>query len=341
MSEQPQLLSNDVELLNDIALLNDVTPINIIMSVNQLESCPEGPIIIKGRIHNIRNLKRNTFIVLRFKTVTIQCVAFKNIFGDMSITKESIILINGILQVANPPIKSCSITGSEIIISSIKVISASTHDLPFLISDADAGNVTLETKLSTPWLNFRTQEASKIARVKSHACHFFREYLINNNFIEIHTLKIIGAKSEGGSNVFGVKYFERDAYLAQSSQLYKQMAINGDYDRVFEIGPVFRAEPFTHNRHLCEFVSMDVEMTIDNDYYDIINRAKELLLYMVTKLNNLYPSENNPHVNKIPIISYPEAIKILRDQGVQIDDVADMSSNNEAILGWIIMEVSP
>jgi aspartyl-tRNA synthetase len=311
---------------------------NYILINNQkqlLEITTESNITIKGRIHSIRDLKRNAFVVLRFKDLTIQCVVFKKNKINTDIPKESIVEIKGKYQKADPIIKSCSVTDYEIIVEEIQIISKSNPILPFFITDADNDTVTLETKLATPWLNFRTKEAKTVARVKSQTCQLFRNYLINNDFIEIHTPKIIGSKSEGGSEVFSIKYFDKDAYLAQSPQLYKQMAINGDYDKVFEIGSVFRAEPFTHNRHLCEFVTMDVEMTI-NEYQDVIDLACKLLYCMVNELNALNPNDANPVVNNIPIIAYPEAIKILRENNIQVDDLDDMSSAYEAILGTYV-----
>ena len=89
-----------------------------------------------------------------------------------------------------------------------------------------------------------------------------RKYLLDNDFFEIYTPKIIGAASEGGSDVFKLKYFENDAYLAQSPQLYKQMALCADFNRIFTVGPVFRAENSNTHRHLCEFTGFDMEMTI-------------------------------------------------------------------------------
>jgi aspartyl/asparaginyl-tRNA synthetase len=101
-------------------------------------------------------------------------------------------------------------------------------------------------------------------------CELYREFLLKNDFVEIHTPKLIAGSSEGGANVFKLKYFNKEACLAQSPQLYKQMCVMSDFQRVFEIGPVFRAEnSFTH-RHMCEFVGLDIEMTIKEHYFEIL-----------------------------------------------------------------------
>lgn len=167
-------------------------------------------------------------------------------------------------------------------------MSISTQTLPFQISDANNSilldpkdevveddskkkkkddkkdqqiNVGTDTRLNNRWLDLRTETSQSIMRVKTKVTQKFRDFCLANDFIEIHTPKMIPGASEGGSSVFTFQYFNITACLAQSPQLYKQMAICADFKRVFETGPVFRAEnSFTH-RHLCEFTGLDVEMT--------------------------------------------------------------------------------
>jgi aspartyl/asparaginyl-tRNA synthetase len=120
-----------------------------------------------------------------------------------------------------------------------------------------------------------------IFRIQSGVCQLFREYLISKKFIEIHTPKLIGGASEGGANVFQLKYFDQPACLAQSPQLYKQMvAACGGFDRVFEIGPVFRAENSNTHRHLCEFTGLDFEMAIYEHYYEALEVMGELFAFI-------------------------------------------------------------
>lgn len=108
--------------------------------------------------------------------------------------------------------------------------------------------------------------------------------MLNRGFVEIHTPKMIGGASEGGANVFKFQYFGQDACLAQSPQLYKQMALMGDLDRVFEIGPVFRAEQSNTNRHLTEFTGLDMEMTIKEHYFEVLDTLSDLLVYIFNGL---------------------------------------------------------
>lgn len=108
----------------------------------------------------------------------------------------------------------------------------------------------------------------------------YREFLYKNDFTEIHSPKLLGGTSEGGANVFRLKYFGQDCCLAQSPQLYKQMALCGDFERVFEIGPVFRAENSNTNRHLCEFTGLDMEMVFKDHYFEVLDMLSDMLTYI-------------------------------------------------------------
>lgn len=126
-----------------------------------------------------------------------------------------------------------------------------------------------DVRLDNRVLDMRAPAHIAIFKIQSAVGQFFREFLYKRKFVEIHTPKLIATASEGGADVFEVKYFNRKAYLAQSPQLYKQMAVQGDLKNVFEIGPVFRAEKsFTH-RHLTEFVGLDLEMEIKSHYIEV------------------------------------------------------------------------
>jgi aspartyl-tRNA synthetase len=127
--------------------------------------------------------------------------------------------------------------------------------------------------------------------LQAATCHFFRHALMKHGFVEIHTPKLISAKSEGGANVFTVTYFDRPAYLAQSPQLYKQMAIVGDLERVFEIGPVFRAENSNTPRHLTEFTGLDLEMQIKQHYHEVLDVIEDMFMTIFEGLSTQYKHE--------------------------------------------------
>lgn len=133
-----------------------------------------------------------------------------------------------------------------------------------------------DIRLNNRWLDLRVPANNAIMRIRSGISLLFREALVNKGFVEINTPKLIAGESEGGSEVFRTDYFGTPACLAQSPQLYKQMAISADLERVFEIGPVFRAEKSFTRRHLCEFTGLDLEMSIKFHY----NEALEIIHYM-------------------------------------------------------------
>jgi len=161
--------------------------------------------------------------------------------------------------------------------------------------------VNIDTRLNCRWLDVRSKASNAIFRLQSRVGQYFRHVMLEKDFIEIHTPKMIGTASEGGANVFKLAYFGRDAYLAQSPQLYKQMALQGDLERVFEIGPVFRAENANTHRHMTEFIGLDLEMRINEHYYEVLDVAEETFSFMFDSIakhtaeleavNDQYPFE--------------------------------------------------
>ena len=130
-----------------------------------------------------------------------------------------------------------------------------------------------------------------IFRISSAVCSFFRQALLSKGFIEIHSTKFQESGTESGAAVFKVDYFRRPAFLAQSPQLAKQMAIAADMERVFEIGPVFRAENSNTHRHLTEFTGLDLEMTIENHYHEVVDLIDEVILTIFKGLQSEHQAE--------------------------------------------------
>ena len=209
--------------------------------------------------------------------------------------------------------------------------------------------VTQKLRLDNRVLDLRTMANQAIFRIQSRICQYFRDFLLANDFQEIHTPKLIPTASEGGSNVFEVKYFETSAYLAQSPQLYKQMAVVSGMPRVFEIGPVFRAEKsFTH-RHLTEFTGLDAEMAFDTNYHEALNLFQDRLITIFTRLQK----ECQPEINAVAsqfgdnvkdliikpcIISFPEAVKMLNEAGYKMSDFDDLDTEHEKALGKLVRD---
>ena len=183
----------------------------------------------------------------------------------------------------NPKVK---LNGMELIPSEVKVTSVSSEELPFNYHDLD--NVNLDTRLDYRMIDLRNEKNMLIFQIQSNLVRYMREYLYNNNFTEIHTPKLIGAASESGSEVFEVKYFDRKAYLAQSPQFYKQMAMASGFSRVFEVAPCFRAENSNTSKHATEFTSFDVEFSYINSFNDVMNLEAEMLTYALGKIKEEY-----------------------------------------------------
>jgi aspartyl-tRNA synthetase len=244
---------------------------------------PGDLVWIRGRVANVRGKGNNCFLVLRQEGgATVQLIKFKDKGDGAEVSKqllkymsafslETVVEVYGTLVAAN--VKSCTQGNVEIQVERAYVVSRAEAILPFLVEDAARPESEIDASLDTErpfprlgqelrldnrWLDLRVPANNAIMRVQSAVCQLFRESLYAQNFIEIHTPKLIAGESEGGSGVFTTDYFGTRACLAQSPQLYKQMAMSSDLDRVFEIGPVFRAENSNTRRHLCEFTGLDM-----------------------------------------------------------------------------------
>mmetsp|Transcript_26237 Transcript_26237/g.36951 ORF Transcript_26237/g.36951 Transcript_26237/m.36951 type:complete len:579 (+) Transcript_26237:88-1824(+) len=214
-------------------------------------------------------------------------------------------------------------------------------------------SVGLDTRLNNRVLDLRTPANQAIFTIQSAVCQLFREFLYQNHFVEIHSPKFIGTASEGGANVFKCGYFDTTAYLAQSPQFYKQMGICADFERVFEIGPVFRAEnSFTH-RHLCEFTGLDLEMAFNEHYHEVLDVLGDLFTYIFEELEKRYAKQLEAVKAQYPFeplkfrkpplrLNFPDAVKLLNEKGKiepPMNELDDFNTTNEKLLGKIVREV--
>ena len=246
-------------------------------------------VCVSGFVDNIRNLQWVQFIVLRDEVGKVQITIEKSeeankelveIVNQLSV--ESTITVKGTLM-ENPKVK---MGGMEIIPKEIKVTSENLGELPFNYKDITT--VNLDTRLDYRYIDLRRENNILMFQVQSSFVEYMREYLYQNRFTEIHTPKFIGAASESGSEVFEVKYFDRKAYLAQSPQFYKQMAIAAGFGNVFEVAPCFRAENSNTSRHATEFTSFDLEFSYIDSFDDVMNLEAEMLTYALEKLDKKY-----------------------------------------------------
>eukprot|EP00741_Cyanophora_paradoxa_P005242 tig00000865_g5082.t1 len=329
----------------------------------------ETPVWIRARLHNVRGKGKLAFIVLRQKTATVQAVVAVNDFVSkefvkyaMGLPKETIVDVQGTVTAASEKIASCSKQEVEVQVRKLYAVSKSQPVLPFQLEDAsrpedmpdaDPNNpfvrVNQDTRLDNRVIDLRTTAKQAIFRIQSAVGTFFREFLLSQDFVEIHTPKIIPGASEGGAAVFKVKYFDRECCLAQSPQLYKQMAITADLDRVFEVGSVFRAENSNTHRHLTEFIGLDLEMAIKEHYYEVLDVLDGLFVYIFENLEKRCAKELAAVRAQFPFtpfkyrkpslrITFAEGIKMLRDAGVEVGDYDDLNTAQEKKLGALVRE---
>ncbi len=262
-----------------------------------------------GFVDNIRDLQWVQFMILKDSTgkvqVTIEKSEEKNkemveLISNLPI--ESTVKVTGTLMEA-PKVK---MGGMELIPDSIVITSTSENELPFNYKNLEG--VNLDTRLDYRFIDLRSEKNTLLFKVQSTLARYMREYLYQKNFTEIHTPKLIGAASESGSEVFEVKYFDGKAYLAQSPQFYKQMALASGFDSVFEIAPAFRAENSNTSRHATEFTSFDVEFAYIKDYNDVMNLEAEMLKYALEKIKEIYGEQIKEIFGveiKIPTLPFP------------------------------------
>ena len=248
--------------------------------INELEF--NKPCTIKAWIEKIRDSKYMIFLVVKDITGKIQVTIEKEKMPQIVESLKGVIA-HSVVSVTGTAVKSeyVKMGGQEFIPTSLEVLSVA-EALP-IMDDANIDN-----KLDYRWIDLRSDRNTLIFKVQSCFTNAMREFLVKNNFIEIHTPKLIGAASESGADVFEVKYFDRKAYLAQSPQFYKQMAMAAGFERIFESGPVFRAEQSYTNRHSTEFSGFDVEFSYIDSFEDVMDLEEDLLIYALQKTKDEY-----------------------------------------------------
>ena len=272
-----------------------------------------------------------------------------------AITRESIVDVEGTVVAVENKIEACTQQDVELsgygclLISKAKLLPFEIADASRRLDDKEGAQVAQDTRLDNRFIDLRTPANQAIMRCQSAVGQLFRESLLSKGFVEIHTPKIIPGASESGASVFKLNYMGKTAFLAQSPQLYKQMAVCADLDRVFEIGPVFRAEDSNTHRHLCEFVGLDMEMTIKEHYFEVLDVLGDLFVYMFDGLKNQFakeleavnkqypfaPLRYNTPTTKIP---FKEGVQMLQAAGYDQDPLGDLSTEFERKLGELVAE---
>ncbi|KAL9293043.1 putative aspartate--tRNA ligase [Arabidopsis thaliana] len=339
---------------------------------NLVEEIVGSEVSIRGRVHKNRLVGTKLFVILRESGFTVQCVVEETRVGANMIkfvkqlSRESVVELIGVVSHPKKPLTGTT-QQVEIHVRKMYCLSRSLLNLPLVVEDAarsesdieksgkllqdgkQAARVLQDTRLNNRVLDIRTPANQAIFRIQCQVQIAFREFLLSKGFLEIHTPKLMAGSSEGGSAVFRLDYKGQPACLAQSPQLHKQMAICGDMRRVFEVGPVFRAEDsFTH-RHLCEFVGLDVEMEIRFHYSEIMDLVGELFPFIFTKIEERCPKELESVRKQYPFqslkflpqtlrLSFAEGIQMLKEAGEEVDPLGDLNTESERKLGQLVLE---
>jgi aspartyl-tRNA synthetase len=296
---------------------------------------------VAGWVDRIRVHGGLVFVVLRDRTGKIQLVVKKNVSKEAwelarKLTPETVIAARGVL------VESKAATGGrEIQVNELVVLNKAD---PLPIDIHDPSKTTLAKRLDWRFLDLRNPRNQLIMRVAAEVARSAREWFIEHGFIEIFTPKIVGSATEGGAEVFSIVYFDKPAFLAQSPQLYKQMGVISGLERVFEIGPAFRAEPHHTTRHLTEYTSIDFEMGFIDSYEDVMDTAENVIRHVIgsvlarlgSEIREYFPNALDTEPKHIPRITIREAYKLLRDSGVDVEWGEDLSSEAERKLGEIV-----
>jgi nondiscriminating aspartyl-tRNA synthetase len=304
-------------------------------TVNQrvfIESLPtfvQQEVALRGWVCRMRVLGKTIFIVLKDCSGEVQCVA-----APESIKEHHLKLEDAVEIVGRVRREARAKAGYELDILHVRVLNRSGQHLPFN-SFSNLDSVGPETLIEYRPLALRNEVIGNIFRVQAALLRFFREFLTQRRFTEIITSKLVASGTEGGTNLFEVKYFDRVAYLAQSPQFYKEHGVAG-FERVFETGHVYRAEPHATSRHLTEYYSLDLEFGFIDGPEDVIQLERELLTYIFDSLNkndaNLlssYRKQPLPSMLRVPCWEFSKCLDLLKQHYNRTDLSDDLDPEAE------------
>jgi len=297
-----------------------------------IETVPQSvnqEIVLRGWVSRIRILGKTTFIGLRDCSGEVQCVAAPDAVKEHHLKLEDTVEIVGRVRP-----ESRAKLGFELEIVEVWVLARSGQHLPFT-TYSNLATVNPETLVEYRPLAVRHESIGNIFRVQAAVLKLFREFLTQRRFTEIVTSKLVASGTEGGTNLFEVKYFDRVAYLAQSPQFYKEHGVAG-FERVFETGHVYRAEPHATSRHLTEYYSLDLEFGFIDGPEDVIQLERELLTHIFESLNrdygqvlNSYREKPLPSMRTVPCWEFARCLELLKENFKRSDLADDLDPEAE------------
>ena len=302
---------------------------------------------ISGWLHVLRDQKSMQFLILRDRTGMAQVALWKKGNPELAeqistLSTESALTCFGKV-VANPSVK---LGGMEIQLEELVIESAAEPQLPLEPSAETLPNI--DFRMDWRYLDLRRAEPQLIFDVETTLEMAAREYWVQNGFVEIHSPKIMGTPSESGAELFEMTYFDRVAYLAQSPQFYKQMGMAAGFERVFEVGPVFRADPSFTSRHMTEFTGLDFEMSWINDHHDVMDFIERWLNYIYQRVKDKHGAAIQELLGVeivVPEVPFPripmaEAIEIVKSMGydMPVEKTHDLDPGGERTIAQYVKE---
>ena len=312
-------------------------------TIASLAAQADGPVTIGGWVETLRDQKRIQFIIIRDESGSVQVTyprpADEDALADQvsSLSNGSFVEITGNLKHD----ERVKLSGIEILLTGMKIVSLANPDSPI------ADDTSIDKRLDWRFIDLRRPELNLMMRVQTEIEKAWREVWLENDFIEIHSPKLMASPSESHAELFKLEYFETHAYLAQSPQFYKQMAMSAGLGKVFEIGPVFRADPSFTSRHATEFVSVDMEMSWIESHEDIMRFQEQLLVRAITavkakygeEIQKLYGIDIQIPTTPFPRIPLAEAHKIVEARGYKVPRMdGDLDPEGERQIHQHVME---
>lgn len=300
---------------------------------------------IAGWAQVVRDQGSIVFIIVRDVSGTIQTVVWKDAPEALELAKkltaESVIKITGTVKEEKQ-----APSGIEIGVTAMEVLSEAAPELPIPVVEKDDNETDQAVRIDWRWIDLRKPQKQLIQKVWATMEGGFRRYWSENDYFGIHSPKIMSTPSESGAELFEVQYFDRKAYLAQSPQFYKQMAMAAGMEKIFEIGPVFRAEPSFTPRHATEYFSYDAEISFIDSHQDVIKELENVIIAALTDVKEKYGEEIKSLYNReliVPAPSFPqltmkEAKALLKEAGVPDERDGDLSPEEERRLSEIVKE---
>ena len=291
-------------------------------TIATLAAKEDGKVTIGGWVETLRDQKRIQFIIIRDESGSVQVTYPRPAEEDALADKVSTLSHGSFVEITGnlKHDERVKLGGIEILLENLEIVSLSNPDSPI------AEDTSIDKRLDWRFIDMRRPEVNLMLKIQTTIEATWRAMWLDNDFIEIHSPKLMGSASESNAELFKMEYFETTAYLAQSPQFYKQMAMSAGLGKVFEIGPVFRADPSFTSRHATEFVSVDMEMSWIDSHEDVMAYQERLMVSAITAVKEKYGEEIKRLYDldiKIPTLPFPripllEAHKIVEARGYKV-----------------------